>query len=204
MRTRRTVSCLTLAAYLLALGAPAFADPVETRQITQVVTSGYNVPDIRLRALTIDDVPHEQVPPSPSKNDSQPHFETVVAMDFSSLSLQQDPQKGIHPTVETTICDCADLMIPVAGEFPKWPLLFLAGIPLIFIKGGEQELPPTDIPIPSPTPTPLPTTNPSPAPRNVPTPTPEPGSLLLLLTGMCAVGMRLRKSRHWRNRDEKR
>ena len=194
MRTRRTVSCLILAAYLLAaLGTPAYADPVETRQITQVVTSGYNVPDIRLRALTIDDIPHEQVPPSPSKNDSQPHFGTVVAMDFATLSLQQDPQKGIHPTVETTICDCADLMIPVAGEFPKWPLLFLAGIPLIFIKGGEEELPPTDIPKPTP----------PPPPAQTPTPTPEPTSLLLLFTGVCAIGVRLRKSVRRSNRDGK-
>ena len=193
MRTRRTVSCLILAAYLLAAGTPAYADPVETKQITQVVTSGYNVPDIRLRALTIDDVPHEQVPPSPGKNDSPPHFETVVAMDFSSLSLQQDPQKGIHPTVETTICDCADLMIPVAGGFPKWPLFFLAGIPLIFIKGGEEELPPIDIPKPTP----------PPPPAQTPTPTPEPTSLLLLLTGACAVGVRLRKSVRRSKRDGK-
>jgi len=193
MRTRRTVSCLILAAYLLALATPSYADPVETRQITQVVTSGYNVPDIRLRALTIDDVPHEQIPSIPSKNDSQPHFETVVAMDFSSLSLQQDPQKGIHPTVETTICDCADLMIPVAGGFPKWPLFFLAGIPLIFIKGGEQELPPIDIPKPTP----------PPPPAQTPTPTPEPTSLLLLLTGVCAVGVRLRKSVRRSKRDGK-
>lgn len=193
MRTRRTVSCLILAAYLLALSTPAYADPVETRQITQVVTSGYNVPDIRLRALTIDDVPHEQVPSIPSKNDSEPHFETVVAMDFSSLSLQQDPQKGIHPTVETTICDCADLMIPVAGGFPKWPLFFLAAIPLIFIKGGEQELPPIDIPKPTP----------PPPPAQTPTPTPEPTSLLLLFTGVCAVGVRLRKSVRRSKRDGK-
>ena len=191
MTTRRTVSCLILAVYLLSLGTPAFADPVETRHITQVLTSGYNVPELRLRALAIDDLPHEQVPPSRSKNDLQPHFETVVAMDFSSLSLQQDPQKGIHPTVETTICDCADLMIPVAGGFPKWPLFFLAGIPLIFIKGGEEELPPIDIPKPTP----------PPPPAQTPTPTPEPTSLLLLLTGVCAVGVRLRKSVRRSKRD---
>lgn len=191
MTTRRTVSCLILAVYLLSLGTPAYADPVETRHITQVLTSGYNVPELRLRALTIDDLPHEPVPLSPRKNDLQPHFETVVAMDFSSLSLQQDPQKGIHPTVETTICDCADLMIPVAGGFPKWPLFFLAGIPLIFIKGGEEELPPIDIPKPTP----------PPPPAQTPTPTPEPTSLLLLLTGVCAVGVRLRKSVRRSKRD---
>jgi len=195
MRTRRTVSCLILAAYLLGLVTPAYADPVATRHITQILTSGYNVPDIRLRALSIDDVSHEQVPPSPSKSNLQRHFETVVATDLSILSLQQDPQKGIHPTVETTICDCADLMIPVAGGFPKWPLFFLAGIPLIFIKGGEEELPP----IVTPTPPLIPTPNSVPSP----TPTPEPTSLLLLLSGVCAVGVRLRKSVRRSKRDGK-
>jgi hypothetical protein len=172
----------------VGLGTPVYAVRVETRQITQVITSGYNVPDIRLRALTTDEVPRAEVPLVPINDNSQTNFETVVAVDFSILSLQQDPQKGIQPTVETTVCDCADLMIPVAGEFPKWPLLFLAGIPLLFIKGGEEELPP----IVTPTPPLIPTPNSVPTP----TPTPEPTSLLLLLSGVCAVGLRLRKSKH--------
>lgn len=199
MKARSVVICVVFLAYAIGMVTPAYADPVDTRHITQVITSGYNVPDIRLRALATDDLPDAQVPQVPSKDNSQPHFETVVAMDLSVLSLQQDPQKGIQVTVETTICDCADLMIPVAGEFPKWPLFFLAGIPLIFIKGGEEELPPTDVPTPTPTPTPTPPPPPSPTP----TPTPEPTSLLLLLTGVCAVGVRLRKSVHWSKRGGK-
>jgi len=186
MNARRVITCVVFLAYAIGIATPAFADPVDTRQVTQVFTSAYNVPDIRLRALATDDITHAEVPPVPNKENSQPQFETVVAMDFSILSLQQDPQKGTQPTVETTICDCADLMIPVAGEWPKWPLLFLAGIPLFFIKGGEDELPPIVNPTPTPTPTPPPST---------PTPTPEPTSLLLLLTGVCAVGVRLRKSK---------
>ena len=192
MRTRRTVSCLILAAYLVGFCTPAYADPVETRQITQVFTGGYIVPDIRLRALTINEVPRAEVPRAASNDNSQTNLETVVAMDFSILPLEQDLQKGITPTIETAICDCADLMVPVAGGFPKWPLLFLAGIPLIFIKHGEEELPPTEVSTPTP---------PPPPPPSTPTPTPEPTSLLLLLTGVCAVGMRLRRSMHSRNRD---
>ncbi|HTG92494.1 MAG TPA: PEP-CTERM sorting domain-containing protein, partial [Pyrinomonadaceae bacterium] len=101
-------------------------------------------------------------------------------------ALAQDPQKQTQATVEVAICDCGDVMIPIAGGgFPKWPLLFLAGIPFFFIKGGEDVLPP--LPGPSPTPTLTVTTQTQ--------PTPEPASLLLLLTGVCALGFRLRRSR---------
>ena len=193
MRTRRTISCLMLAVYAVGLATPAYADPIETRHITQVVTQAQNVPDIRLRGLYTGDLPRNEFPlPATVRNEaSLPSLETTVGMDLSILTLQE-PQKGTGgATVETAICDCADLMVPVVGGggFPKWPLLFLAGIPLIFLKGGEDQLPPIVTPTPPP-PTPSPTQ----------TTIPEPASLLLLLSGVGALGMRLRRSR---NRDEK-
>ena len=192
MRTRRTISCLILAVYVVGFATPAFADPVETRHVTQVFTQAQSVPDIRLRELyTRGDLTSEEFlsPPTVRNETSLPRLETTVGMDLSILSLQQDPQKGTGGgTVETAICDCADLMVPVVGGFPKWPLIFLAGIPLIFLKGGEDQLPPL---IPNPT-----TLPPTVTPTTTQTTIPEPTSLLLLLTGVGAVGMRLRRSRN--------
>jgi hypothetical protein len=67
--------------------------------------------------------------------------------------------------------------------FPKWPLLFLAGIPLFFIHGGDSSTPPIVSPpvvIPTPLPPPV-------------TPTPEPAALLLFGTGLVVLGARLRR-----------
>jgi hypothetical protein len=160
-----------------------FADRVETRHITQVFTTAQNVPELQLRGIYHERLSHTefQVPPSRQDPYSPPYFETITGMDLSTLLLQQDPQKAPQGDVEVAVCDCGDLFIPVAGGFPKWPLVFLAGIPLIFLKRGEEELPPIL----------------TPTPFSIPTPTstvPEPASLLLLLTGACALGLRLKKS----------
>ena len=45
-------------------------------------------------------------------------------------------KSSIKVTVEGTICDCGEILIP--GGFPKWPLLFLAAIPLFFIDTGDD------------------------------------------------------------------
>jgi hypothetical protein len=197
---RRIVSCLLVAAYVVGGVTPVYADRIETRHTTQVLVGAQKVPDLQLREFHKYDFPiaHLPLPAPPGNGYSQPYFETVDGMDFSILFLQQDPQKAPSGDVEVAICDCGDLFVPVAGGFPKWPLLFLAGIPLVFLKGGEEELPPIIVP-PGPNPNP----NPNPTPPTQQTPVPEPTSLLLLLTGVCAVGLRLRKSRRWSNRDEK-
>ena len=194
MTARRTVVSLILLAYVISVATPAYADRVETRHITQVFTGAQNVPDLQLRGLYNDNLPHSefQFPPVPRDEFPQPYFETIVPMDLSSLTLPQDPKNAPVGDVEVAICDCGDLFVPIAGGFPKWPLLFLAGIPLAFIKGGEDELPPIFQPTP-----------PSGTPTTQQVPVPEPTSLLLLLTGACAVGLRLRKSKPWAKRDEK-
>lgn len=191
MTARRTFVSLILIAYAIGFATPAYADRIETRHITQVFAGAQNVSDLQLSGLYNDNLTHPEFrfPPVPHDENSEPYFETIVPMDLSSLTLPQDPKNAPVGDVEVAICDCGDLFVPIAGGFPKWPLLFLAGIPLAFIKGGEDVLPPIFSPTPNTTPPPQ--------------PTPEPTSLLLLLTGACAVGLRLRKSKPWAKRDEK-
>src|SRR6185369_1634619 len=84
--------------------------------------------------------------------------------------------------VDGTICDCGEILI-AGGGFPKWPLAFLAAVPLLFIdKDDDCENCQTPTPTPTPPSTPTPT----------PTPTPEPASLLLFGTGLVAFGAGLR------------
>jgi hypothetical protein len=89
--------------------------------------------------------------------------------------------------VEGTICDCGEILV-AGGAFPKWPFLFLAAVPLIFINDCDdcRQTPESS---PTPTPTPTPPSNPTPTP----TPTPEPASLLLFGSGLLAAGAGLRR-----------
>lgn len=85
--------------------------------------------------------------------------------------------------VEGTICDCGEILI-AGGGFPKWPLAFLAAVPVVFID-FESECDDCNSSTPTPTPTPT--------PGNTPTPTPEPASLLIFGTGLVAFGAGLRR-----------
>ncbi len=89
--------------------------------------------------------------------------------------------------IQGTICDCGEIFIPKGG-FPKLPLLALAGIPLMFLGGGDDNIPPiVTFPPPIPT-TPTPMTTPQ-------TPIPEPATLLLLGSGLAALGAGARRRR---------
>jgi hypothetical protein len=99
----------------------------------------------------------------------------------------QDPGAVQVETIELgdiqgTICDCGEIPGLPGGGFPKLPLLALAGIPLLFLGGGE-DTPPNEF-FPNPTPTPPPQT-----------PIPEPATLLLLGSGLAALGARTRRRR---------
>jgi hypothetical protein len=87
--------------------------------------------------------------------------------------------------VEGSICDCGEIFI-AGGAFPKWPLLFLAAVPVVFIHDCKDCDQTTDS-----SPTPTPPSNPTPTPT--PTPTPEPASLFLFGSGLLAAGAGLRR-----------
>jgi cell division septation protein DedD len=109
--------------------------------------------------------------------------------------------------VEDEVCDCEDVEPEVVERgFPKWALLGLAAIPLVFILKRDEDKTPTPTPTITPTPTTTPTITPTPTPTVTPTPTPtmtptptppepvpEPMTILLFGTGLAGIGLAARR-----------
>ena len=192
MSFRQLISLVGVLAIGLSVPERASANRIEARSVQEVFGPNQNISTLHIGRVSNHYLPVADLE-IPTPRESQGRTPKVDIESESLLSgvgfyaLSQDPQKQTQATVEVAICDCGDVTIPVAGGFPKWPLLFLAGVPFLFIKGGEDVLPP----LPGPTPTLTPTLNVIPPTQTIP----EPASLLLLLTGACALGFRLRRSR---------
>jgi hypothetical protein len=194
---RATAAILTLS---LLSAAPVQAGPVAISEVIQVIGNYQNPPDLRLR--TVVQTGNTPVTNAGGSTVNTGVKQTVEGSDTSAGSIliqnvsdslltgvaviPNDPQRGVEiidqGEVDGTICDCGEILIP--GAFPKWPLLFLAAIPLFFIDTGD------DIETPTFTPTPPP---PVPTPNTPQTPVPEPASLLLFGSGLAVFAAGLRR-----------
>ena len=186
-----------LGAFLLA-AVPAQAGPVEYRDVVSLSSalgrSGQPSVDLRLRSIAQQQgknstqtapLPGAGAPQDAKTGDSSSDAAAAAGSGDPLTGAQEAPQQQ-QTTVETievgevdgTLCDCGAIKIP--GGFPLWPLLGLAGVPLLFLPDDDEER--TDV---TPTPTPTPT----------PSEIPEPATLLLFGSGLAALGARARRRR---------
>lgn len=186
--------CRVLAAligiFLLTVG-PAQADPIQASRVVQTLRTVQGTTDIQLTLITQDPVFSKAKTTAPTTGaggagigSNDPKLDALLSgfpLVPQSVDLGVDDifEEG---EVDGTICDCGEILI-AGGDFPKWPLLFLAAVPIAFIPDCD------DCEQTQPTPTPTPPTTPTPTP----TPTPEPASLLIFGTGLVAVGAGLRR-----------
>ena len=186
MRSRAFRPIAVLLGILLLTNTPAQAGPVTIGDVLQIIGSYQNPPSLRLRGVSQNPSTHvaARVTATSGVDIGDGSVGSNSTSLLSGIASNQDPQKTVTIVtpgdVEVAVCDCG--VVTVGAGFPKWPLLFLAAIPLFFIKDKDGE----EI-IPNPTPTPTPTPN--------LTPTPEPASLLLFGSGLAAVGASLRRRR---------
>lgn len=200
MRSRAFRPIAPILAVLLLTSGPVHAGPIAISEVVQVVGNYQNPPDLRLRSLTQSaSTPISRVKGSTGTSGIQSGGDGPGGSSDASGSLLagvaviSNPQRGVEiidqGDVEGTICDCGEILIPVGG-FPKWPLLFLAAIPLFFIDSGDD----IETPIFTPTPPLTPQINPTPTPPpQTPEPVPEPATLLLFGSGLAAFAAGLRR-----------
>ena len=170
---------------LLLTAVPALAEPVKINQVVQTLTSSQSVLDLRLNTLAQD--PGTKGPRGESVAKTQGPAQTGGKTEsiISSVIVAAGGAIGVEDIeegeVEGTICDCGEILI-AGGGFSKWPFLFLAAVPVVFINSCDDC---DDNPISTPTPPSVPTSTPQ--------PTPEPASLLMFGTGLLAAGTGLRR-----------
>jgi hypothetical protein len=197
--SRLRQNCRRVAAALSALlclsictAVPVFAEPVRINQVVQTLTSSQGIPDLKLNSLVSQQDPKTASGSTQNGRGNEgsgtqaPKTDSVIS---GVVVTGQGQRLGVEvfeeAEVEGTICDCGEILI-AGGAFPKWPFLFLAAVPLVFIDRDNDE---TSTPTPTPTPTPPSTPTPTPTPPGVP----EPASLVLLGTGLAAFGAGLRR-----------
>ncbi len=198
-RTRRRFApaiVVVLGVFFLT-AVPALADGVRIGQVVQTLTNSQARPELKLSTLVTQDpvnsgtkTPTQQ---NGSTKPSQVGNGTEVGVSGVTISgegttIGVDTIEVEAGEVEGTICDCGEILV-AGGAFPKWPFLFLAAVPLVFINEcddcDQKQSSPT------PTPTPTPPSNPTPTPPS--SEVPEPASLLLFGTGLAAAGASLRR-----------
>lgn len=168
---------------------PAKADPITVNRVVQTLKTVQGTTDLHLTLIAQDPLPTGTKTTAPTTGagtgigSNDPKLDALlsgfpIVPPSVDLGVDDFPEEG---EVDGTICDCGEILI-AGGGFPKWPLLFLAAVPIAFVPKDTDS---------GPTPTPTPTPPPPPSPT--PTPTPEPASLLIFGTGLVAVGAGLRR-----------
>ena len=156
--------CRMLAAligiFLLSV-APAQADPIQINRVVQTLKTVQGTTDIQLTLITQDPVPSGTKTTAPTTGagsvaglgSSDPKLDALlsgfpIVPQSVDLGVDDVSEEG---EVDGTICDCGEILI-AGGGFPKWPLLFLAAVPIAFrrplqnllqprAKGRELEFP---------------------------------------------------------------
>jgi hypothetical protein len=189
-RRRRAANAVTgfILVTSLFTASSVHADSVRINNVVQTLSSYQGPADLKLGAVSTTQDPVSKTTTTTNGTVESPVVGGTAKPDApGGVQVVQDPQQiGVEiieeAEVEGTICDCGELLLP-GGAFPKWPLLFLTAVPLVFINDCET----CDEP---------PQSNPTPTPNPTPKPTPEPASLLLLGSGLVAVGAGLRRRRN--------
>lgn len=183
---------------LLSTAVPALADTVRINQVVQTLISSQGKPDLKLSTLVSQDPGSSGTKGATQtgpRNESQASAQGPAKTQsiISGVTVASGQQIGVDTIeegeVEGTICDCGEILV-AGGAFPKWPFLFLAAVPLVFINDCDTcDTPPSSSPTPTPTPTPPSNPTPTPTPPGIP----EPASLLLFGTGLAVFGASFRR-----------
>ncbi len=187
---------------ILTISLPAVAAPVKLTQIRQIINAkpgkASTAAFSQLRLAAADNINSDDTD-GDGKDDKNKE---------KSPAPRQDDDRVITTTtteiVQDEVCDCVQEEI-VSRGFPKFALLGLAAVPLLFLipRGKKtptptQTVPTNETPTPPTTQTPTPPTTQTPTPMT-PTPTPptepvpEPMTILLFGTGLASVGMAARR-----------